>query len=93
MKIRISSISLSLSDAIFIKWRDLMTIHAKWKAWPNQVRRRALTSVDGRRRASTRVDVDALGVNGPLASSLAGNLITLSAISASERGVRGRTYM
>jgi len=21
-------------------WRDLMTIHAKWKAWPNQARRR-----------------------------------------------------
>ena len=33
-KIRISS------DAIYIKWRDLITIHAKWKAWPNQARRR-----------------------------------------------------
>jgi len=28
-----------------------MIIHAKWKAWPNQARRRPSTDVDGRRRA------------------------------------------
>ena len=54
-----------------------MTIHAKWKAWPNQARRRtyrrrASVCVDGRRRAST--DVDALGVNGPLVFTCMPNL-------------------